>query len=211
MPFFNLNNVANATRAQPLDEGPIIKDSNLKAEVVFEGLTSPTNIAFLGSNEILVLEKDKGTVQRIVNGKILTEPLLEVNVAKDGNRGMLGIAVSKGEALDSTNIFLYFTEAPMGEFPIGNRVYKYELVDNKLVNPKMILDLPALPGPCHNGGVIMIGPDNNIYTVIGDVCGHRNQAQNQESGGEPDGTSGILRITQDGMPLTNSPLGTEYR
>ena len=38
IPFFNLNNVANADRAPPLPEGPIIKDSNLKAEVVFEGL-----------------------------------------------------------------------------------------------------------------------------------------------------------------------------
>ena len=137
----------------------------------------------------------------------MAEPLLEVNVANDANRGMLGIAVSKGEEINSTNIFLYFTEAPLGEFPIGNRVYKYELVNNKLVNPQVLLNLPAMPGPSHNGGAIMIGPDNNIYTIIGDVGGHRNQAQNQESGGEPDGTSGILRITQDGMPLTNSPLG----
>ena len=48
IPFFYLNNVANADRAPPLPEGPIIKDSNLKAEVVFEGLTSPTSIAFVG-------------------------------------------------------------------------------------------------------------------------------------------------------------------
>ena len=136
----------------------------------------------------------------------MAEPLLEVNVANDGNRGMLGIAVSK-EVINSTNIFLYFTEAPQGEFPIGNRVYKYELVNNKLVNPKVLLNLPAKPGPSHNGGAIIIGPDKNIYTIIGDVGGHRNQAQNQESGGEPDATSGILRITQDGIPLTNSTLG----
>jgi aldose sugar dehydrogenase len=207
MPFFDFNNVANATRALPISEGPIINDVNLKTQVVFEGLTSPTSIAFLGPNDILVLEKDKGTVQRIVNGKVLAEPLLEVNVADDGNRGMLGIAVSKGEEINSTNIFLYFTEAPQGEFPIGNRVYKYELINNKLVNPKVLLNLPAIPGPSHNGGAIMIGPDNNIYTIIGDVGGHRNQAQNQESGGEPDATSGILRITQDGIPLTNSTLG----
>jgi len=204
-----LDNVANATRAQPISEGPIIKDSNLKAEVVFEGLTSPTSIAFLGPNDILALEKDKGTVQRIVNGKILAEPLLDIKVANEDSRGMLGIAVSKGakEQINSTNIFLYFTEAPLGEFPIGNRVYKYELVNNKLVNPKVLLNLPAEPGASHNGGAIMIGPDNNIYAIIGDVGGHRNQAQNQESGGEPDGTSGILRITQDGIPLTNTPLG----
>jgi hypothetical protein len=36
---------------------------------------------------------------------------------------MLGIAVSKGgEEINSTNIFLYFTEAPLDKFPIGNRV-----------------------------------------------------------------------------------------
>ena len=75
---------------------------------------------------------------------------------------MLGIAVSKVEVINSTNIFLYFTEAPLGEFPIGNRVYKYELVNNKLVNPKVILDLPSLPGPSHNGGAIMIGPDKTL-------------------------------------------------
>jgi glucose/arabinose dehydrogenase len=207
IPFFTLNDAANATRALPISEGPIINDVNLKAEVVFAGLTSPTSIAFLGSNDILVLEKDKGTVKRIVNGNILAEPLLEVNVANDGNRGMLGIAVSKGEEIGSRNIFLYFTEAPLGEFPIGNRVYKYELVNNKLVNPELLLNLPALPGPSHNGGALMLGPDNNIYTIIGDVGGHRNQAQNQESGGEPDATSGILRITPDGMPVVNSPLG----
>ena len=208
IPFFNLDNVANATRAQPISEGPIIKDSNLKAEVVFEGLTSPTSIAFLGPNDILALEKDKGTVQRIVNGKILAEPLLDIKVANEDSRGMLGIAVSKGgEEINSTHVFLYFTEAPIDEFPIGNRVYKYELVNNKLVNPKVLLNLPAEPGASHNGGAIMIGPDNNIYAIIGDVGGHRNQAQNQESGGEPDGTSGILRITQDGIPLTNTPLG----
>jgi aldose sugar dehydrogenase len=208
IPFFYLNNVANADRAPPLPEGPIIKDSNLKAEVVFEGLTSPTSIAFVGPNDILVLEKDKGTVQRIVNGKILTEPLLDVNVANDANRGMLGIAVSKGEQENnSTSIFLYFTEAELDKFPIGNRVYKYELVNNKLVNPQVLLNLPALPGPSHNGGAIRIGPDNNVYAIIGDVGGHRNQAQNQESGGEPDGTSGVLRITKNGIPVVNSPLG----
>ena len=67
----------------------------------------------------------------------MAEPLLEVNVENEDSRGMLGIAVSKGEEINSTNIFLYFTKTPLGEFPIGNRVYKYELVNNKLVNPKV--------------------------------------------------------------------------
>ena len=44
-------------------------------ELVFEGLELSTSMAFLSPDDILVLEKDKGTVQRIVNGEMLSEPL----------------------------------------------------------------------------------------------------------------------------------------
>ncbi|HJR84796.1 MAG TPA: hypothetical protein VJ772_05440 [Nitrososphaeraceae archaeon] len=75
---------------------PEIEDSNLKVETVFDGLKLPTSIAFLNRNDILVLEKDKGTVQRIIkiNGNMLQEPLLDVDVANKNERGMLGIAVT---------------------------------------------------------------------------------------------------------------------
>ena len=49
-------------------------------------------MAFLGPNDILVTEKDAGTVQRIVNGTELQQPLLNVSVATYAHRGMLGIA-----------------------------------------------------------------------------------------------------------------------
>jgi glucose/arabinose dehydrogenase len=75
------------------------------------------------------------------------------------------------------------------------------LNNNKLVNPKLLLDLPAIPGPRHNGGAIIIGPDNNLYVPIGDVDGHTTEAQNIVDGGRPDATGGILRITQDGKPV----------
>ena len=77
-------------------------------ETVVTGLESPTNMAFLGPNDILVLEKNKGTVQRIINGSMLPKPLLDVNVV--ANDGLLGIAVSKNES-SSTYVFLYFTES----------------------------------------------------------------------------------------------------
>ena len=44
----------------------------------------------------------------------------------------------------------------------------------------------------------MIGPDSNVYVGIGDVGGHKGQAQNVKDGTPLDGTSGILRVTQDG-------------
>jgi aldose sugar dehydrogenase len=126
----------------------VVNNPNLKVETVFKGLRSPTSMEFLAPNDILVLEKDHGTVQRIVNGKILAQPVLQVNVATEGERGMLGIAITKhstaenGAATATTNtntssstfVFLYYTEKSnnSSEAPLGNRVYKYELVDDKL-------------------------------------------------------------------------------
>jgi hypothetical protein len=65
-------------------EGPQIveNNSNLKIETVFKGdLESPTSMAFLGPNDILVLEKNAGAVQRIVNGNMLPKPVLKVPIA----------------------------------------------------------------------------------------------------------------------------------
>jgi aldose sugar dehydrogenase len=41
---------------------PHVFDSRLKVEQVAQGLELPTTMAFLGPDDFLVLEKDKGTV-----------------------------------------------------------------------------------------------------------------------------------------------------
>jgi glucose/arabinose dehydrogenase len=190
----------------------IINDPNLKAEIVYKGIDFPTSMAFLNSDDILVLEKNNGIVRRIINGTSLSEPLLDVNVANANERGLLGIAVAKKEE-NTTNVFLYYTESKerdgkddcptptdckKGNDPLGNRLYRYELIDDKLTNPKLLLDLPTKPGPAHNGGIITLGPDNNVYLVIGELTSMGTQASNVQKGLAPDGRGGILRVTQDG-------------
>jgi glucose/arabinose dehydrogenase len=95
-------------------------------------------------------------------------------------------------------------------------LYRYELdnTNNKLINPKLLLDLPATPGPAHNGGIIVVGPDNNIYLVVGDILGYYNKnssttAQNFQNGSLADGRAGILRITQDGRTVGEGILGKD--
>ena len=173
-------------------------------------------MAFLGPNDILVLQKNTGTGQRIVNGQMLPQPLLHVYVGQEVEWGMLGIAVAKHN--DITYVFLYYTEPESNNSgeqgagvtegnntqPMVNHLYRYELADNnQLINPKLLLILPASsPFPNHEnnhvGGKVVIGPDSNVYVGIGDVGGHEGQAQNVKDGTTLDGTSGILRVTQDG-------------
>ena len=133
------------------EEEPSIKDPNLGVQLFSDGLELPTSMAFLGPDDILVLEKEKGTVQRIVNGKLLPTPVLTVNVASQVERCMCGIVVSKSDS-GTVYAFLYFTEAEDGSGsissePVGNRLYRYEWINNQLVNPILLLDLPATPGP----------------------------------------------------------------
>jgi aldose sugar dehydrogenase len=185
---------------------PAVINPNLKIETVTTGLVFPTTMAFVGPDDMLVLEKNKGTVQRIVNGQMLDRPLLQVNVSSEVERGMLGIAVSKDNQTGKPLVFLYFTESEGGE-PIASRLYRYELMNDTLVNRLLLLDLPAVPGPRHNSGNIIIGPDNNLYVSVGDLDGHITLAQNVKGGGWPDGSSAILRITQDGQALEGGVLG----
>jgi glucose/arabinose dehydrogenase len=213
------------------DGKPDIKDSRLKLEEVAANIELPTSMAFLGPDDILVLEKDKGTVKRIVNGKMLEKPVLDVNVASSLERGMLGIAIAKNKL--STTVFLYFTEARENNDgtdkcykykdksihcayenePLGNRLYRYDFLNGKLVNPKLILDVPAALGhPIpnrHNGGPVLIGPDQNVYVIIGDVD-RKSHAQNMKDGVRPDGSGGILRVTQNGGPVGGGILSNEH-
>jgi aldose sugar dehydrogenase len=198
-------NFAVAQEAEITGGTPSVNDINLKVEQVVSGLVSPTSMAFLDEDTILVLEKDNGRVMMIENGELQPEPLLDVAVANDGERGMLGAAVSR-ENETTTYVFLYFTESGggvdgddmQGVLPAGNRLYRYELQGDQLVNPKILLDLPAVPGPRYNGGPVVIAPDNNVYVIIGDVGGHATRVQNFENGSAADGTSGILRIGKNG-------------
>jgi glucose/arabinose dehydrogenase len=190
-----------------LAQPTVVKDPTLKVELLSQGLRSPTSMAFLGPSDILVLEKETGTVQRIINGSMLPQPVLQVPVSTTSERGMLGIAIAKHNN-GPTYVFLYYTKLGGGTQSLANVLYRYELVNNQqLANPKLLLNLPAIPGANHNGGKVVIGPDNNVYAVIGDLKAHRTQAQNVANGPPADSSGGILRVTQDGQPVPNSPLG----
>ena len=234
-----LDNVFGVIEKEP----PMFYDKNLQiTQFNTENLNFPTGIDFLGKNDILVIEKNTGQVKRIVDGEILNEPVLDVNVASESERGLLGIAIlntkdlinpdtttnkKSQEEKNSTNeeeikVFLFYTETKdidNGEI-LGNRLYKYDFSDGKLINPKLLLDLPFLPGPSHNGGVLDLGPDNNLYIVVGDINREGNPeymtlAQNIEDSALPDGRGGVLRVTVNGDPVLDDTgakgiLGNNY-
>jgi glucose/arabinose dehydrogenase len=190
-------------------ELPQVNDTNLHIQEYASGFKFPTGMNFLGPDDILVIEKNTGKVKEIKNGTVVGT-VLDVNVANVSERGLLGIAVSD----EPKYVFLFYTETENidGSEVLGNRLYRYEYDNGKLTNPKLLLDLPTIPGPSHNGGVLKIGPDKkSVYLVIGNMNYVQNEtfitrAQNNKNGPPADGRGGVLRITFDGGVVDDKGL-----
>src|SRR5215210_1799311 len=222
----------NQNQNQPLNEENIVlSDPRLKVELVTSGLDFPTTMAFLDPDDFLILEKNTGNVKRFVNGTLIEKPLLHVDTSTKDERGLLGIAVSKKKEIfyENTflienkklthNVFLYYIECNKKNLDCENRIYKYDLdnQENVLVNPKLLVGIPSFPDPSHIGGILDIGPDENLYFTVGNFQNtipsevYRTKTQNFEDGEPVDGRAGILRITQDGKPVgVEGIIGNEY-
>lgn len=222
---------AQSKKKSKKDINPILTDPDLKAELIIDKLKFPIGMEIIGNDDFLLIEKNTGVVKRIANGQVTQ--LLDLNVASESERGLLGIAylnLSKSgkfseddDSLIPPYVFLFATETESQDDGkiLGNKLYRYDLIDGNLVNPVLLLDLPFTPGPSHNGGVLRIGPDGNLYLVMGDLNRIKDPsgdtiAQNLEGTSLPDGRGGVLRITpdgdtvNDGFSLGNSGLLDKY-
>lgn len=222
---------AQSKKKSKKDINPILTDPDLKAELIIDKLKFPIGMEIIGNDDFLLIEKNTGVVKRIANGQVTQ--LLDLNVASESERGLLGIAYlnlsnsgkfsEDDDSLIPPYIFLFATETESQDDGkiLGNKLYRYDLIDGNLVNPVLLLDLPFTPGPSHNGGVLRIGPDGNLYLVMGDLNRIKDPsgdtiAQNLEGTSLPDGRGGVLRITpdgdtvNDGFSLGNSGLLDKY-
>jgi len=215
--FTGLTFINSSNYYEPSTPKPSLFDSNLTVHTVYDGFNFPTKMAFLDTNDILVLEKNDGTVQRIINGSLKKE-VLDLAVSSKGERGLLGIAIyHRGEL--PPYVYLYYTKARVDGSDIGaikneknseNVLYRYEFIKNKLQSPKLLLSLPAKSTWAHNGGAIAIGPDKNLYIAIGDQVISDTKVQNIVNGSEPVGNGGILRMDLDGHVVNSGILGNEF-
>lgn len=226
-----LDDIDAQSKKSKKDINPVLTDPDLKAELIIDKLKFPIGMEIIGNDDFLLIEKNTGVVKRIANGQVTQ--LLDLNVASESERGLLGIAYlnlsnsgkfsEDDDSLIPSYVFLFATETESQDDGkiLGNKLYRYDFIDGKLVNPVLLLDLPFTPGPSHNGGVLRIGPDGNLYLVMGDLNRIKDPsgdtiAQNLEGTSLPDGRGGVLRITpdgdtvNDGFSLGNSGLLDKY-
>jgi glucose/arabinose dehydrogenase len=213
---------------------PTVVDPSLAVRTTVSGLVTPISIAFLGANDMFVLEKDTGKVKRVVNGQVQST-VLDLPVNRASERGLLGIALHP-QFFVNGKLYLYWTESSTGadsgnlaDVPLlGNRVDRFSWNGSTLTFEANIIKLRAFQADAgqplrgnHNGGVLRFGADGKLYVVIGDN-GRRGQLQNLVNGpfgpGQPDDQFGgpqpdnahltgvILRLNDNGTAPVDNPF-----
>lgn len=97
--------VPSLTRAQ--EPSPTLLVPELGVRTLVSGLGLPTSVAFLGPNDLLVLEKNTGRVVRVTNG-VAQGAVLDLGVNFASERGLLGIALHP-DFPATPQVFLFWT------------------------------------------------------------------------------------------------------
>jgi glucose/arabinose dehydrogenase len=186
--------------AQGSAAGPQVLDPSLEVLEVATGLTQPTSMAFLGDDDMFVLEKGTGRVQRVRNGQVTT--VLDLPVNSNSERGLLGIALHPSFPANP-GVYLRWNESISGadstvaaDTPLlGGRVDRFVWNGSALTFDRNLILLRSRQNDAtnttatgavqergnHNGGPMKFGPDGKLYVIQGDT-GRRGQMQNLPDG-----------------------------
>jgi glucose/arabinose dehydrogenase len=186
-------------------------------ETYASGLSQPTTMAFVSPNTVLVFEKGTGIVKRVVNGVVQAAPAIDLPVNNSSERGGLGICISPNFASDNF-VYLYYSHATtQGGTWTGNRVERfiYNAGAGTLTFDQSIIEFAMDPsqgnGPNHDGGIIMIGPDDKLYIITGDLnrgqFGNPRIEQNTSTSNTAvAAVGGIHRLNLDGSIPADNPF-----
>jgi uncharacterized repeat protein (TIGR01451 family) len=192
---FPSNNIVNAAvPVAAVGAGPSMTVPGLGVRTVTTGLSQPTGLAFIGADDLFVLEKDTGRVLRVKDGTS-RGVVLDLAVNSASERGLLGIALHPN--FDTNGyVYLYWTESASGadttaidDVPLlGNRVDRFTWDGTRLTFDRTLLRLRSLQTDAgqpsrgnHNGGRLRFGPDGKLYVMMGDN-GRRGLLQNLACG-----------------------------
>ncbi len=188
-----IGGVGSPTEAQTA--GPEMLVPRLAVRPVISGLTQPTSMAFLADNDMLVLEKATGKVQRVMNSAVQST-VLDLAVNFGSERGLLGMALHP-DFPANPGVYLYWTESTTGADTsvlsatplLGNRVDRYVWNGSALTFDRNLIRLRAIQQDAsngvergnHDGGVLAFGADGKLFVFVGDL-GRRGQLQNLPCG-----------------------------
>lgn len=166
----------------------------LESRTVTTGLTSPWGLSATSEEAVLLSERDTGRILRLDPASGEREELRTLpDVVPGGEAGLLGVALTP----DESELLAYYTVEE------SSRIVSMPWDGESLGEPEVLLE--GIPGGAgyHQGGALVVGPDDLLYVGTGDN-GVPESAQDRGS------LSGkVLRLTLDGQPAPGNPFDDE--
>ncbi len=144
--------------------------SLLRSEVVVPDAAFPSALAFAPDGRLFYTELRSGDIRVVTpDGELLPEPFAHMDVASEGEWGLLGIALDPDF---QTNHYLYvYFMRPVREKVARPVVLRLTDRDGRGLDPTVVLsDLPRTDPPeiNHVAGHLHFGPDGYLYVSIGE-------------------------------------------
>ena len=165
------------------------------AETVLGNLMIPWSLDFAPDSRMFFTER-VGRINVVASGSSKPSLFSEISVENDGERGLLGLALSPEFETDRF-VYVYHTYRLGAD--LRNRVVRFKDQNGVGTDPQVIVDgIPA--ANIHDGGRIRFGPDGKLYIGTGDSA-NGSLAENLRSlAGK------ILRVNPDGSIPSDNPF-----
>jgi glucose/arabinose dehydrogenase len=141
-----------------------------RSEIVAEGLVLPQSLAFAPDGRLFLVEVHRGTARVIQNGVLQPQPILQVEVARGAEHGLIGLALDPAYAQNGF-LYTYYTEPVKGNQardPRRNRVTRWTESGGTARDEVAILENLPVGKCCHTGGKMVFRPDGSLFLTVGD-------------------------------------------
>lgn len=179
-----------------------VATAHVKLKRIMSGLDSPVAMAWRkGDLSHIYVVQQTGTLVRISGGRV-NGTVLSLAVSCCGERGFLGAAFSR----DGTKLYVDYTDG-VGDIHVDSYTMKRNVAN--VATRRQLLVIAHHEFGNHNGGDLVVGPDNMLYIGVGDGG----------SGGDPHGNAQntnvllgkILRINPRATGAARIPAGNPFK
>jgi len=162
---------ASAPAAEPRVN---LATARVRLQRVVSGLSSPIALAWrAGITTRMYVAEQGGRIVAVENGHVV-RTVLNVKVSQGSERGLLGMTFSR----DGKKLYIDHTDK-VGDIRIAE--YRMRNGAANVASRRVLLVIPHRRFSNHNGGSLVLGPDNMLYIGTGDGGGGGDTLRNGQN------------------------------